>query len=289
MNVRKPALAGTWYPADPAELAAAVDGYLADPGADPPPAGSPVVLIVPHAGFAYSGVTAGRGWARLKRGPTDWDRVVLLAPNHREPLVRLSVAGYDAYATPLGEVAVDVAGREALLASPAFVCGTAAHAREHAEEIQLPFLQRLFPTPPPVLPILVPRLDDPLRVEAAAALAPWCDGRTLFVVSTDLTHYGAAFGYLPFTADVPARLAQLDGGALDALRAWDAAALLAHRAATGITMCGLDAAALAISLPWPRRPRVEDLGYARSADRDGDFSHSVSYAAQLAVLGKDAP
>ncbi|HPF35178.1 MAG TPA: AmmeMemoRadiSam system protein B [Candidatus Krumholzibacteria bacterium] len=279
LHVRPAALAGQWYPAAPDALRRSVAMFLAaaDPAAAPP--GKPVLAVVPHAGHAWSGAVAGHAYGLL-RGHA-YRRVLLLAPNHRHRLAGPSASPADAYATPLGLVPLDVDGRARLEAAGVLTSVPAAHAHEHAEEIQLPFLQALWDDVPPVLPLLVPTLDDARRAALAAALAPWTDGESLVIVSTDFTHYGADFGYLPFRDRVPERLADLDRGALDLLCAGDAAGLLAYRARTGITMCGLDAAALALSLPWPRPPRLRLLDYARSGDRDGDFVHSVSYAALL--------
>lgn len=280
--IRPPALAGTWYPADPDALRRSVEAYLdgADPAAAPP--GRPVVVVVPHAGHQWSGATAGRVYGLLRR--TDYDRIVLLAPNHRAPLTTPSCPDHDAYATPLGAVGLDVNAREALVAAGIATLSPGAHAQEHAEEIQLPFLQALWPDTPPVLPILVPHLDDEARTRTAAAMAPWCDGRTLWIVSTDFTHYGRDFGYLPFVDDVARRLEKLDHGAIDRILAWDAQGLLDYGRETGITMCGLEAMALALIAPWPAMPHATLVDYARSGDRDEDYTFSVSYAGLLATL-----
>jgi AmmeMemoRadiSam system protein B len=160
----------------------------------------------------------------------------------------------------------------------------AAHGPEHAVEIQLPFLQRVLEPLPPVVPVLVPALLPDQVAAAAGALGDWTDGETLWIVSSDMTHFGPAYGYVPFTDRIPERIAALDRGALDLIAAWDAAGLADYGRRTGITMCGLTAMVLAMSLPWPRRPRVVELGYARSGDRDGDYSLSVSYAAAAACL-----
>ncbi len=282
--VRPAVLAGTWYPAAPAALARAVDGYL--DGAAPParPAGRPLLGVAPHAGFAYSGPVAGRLWGAL-RG-TAVRRLVILAPNHRLRLDRPALSGAGAFATPLGPVPVDEAAVRRLAASGAFAVDDGAHRDEHAIEIQLPLAQRCWPADVPALvPILVPHLDSRSRAAAAAALAGVVDAETLVVVSTDLTHYGAAYGYVPFTDDVPARLEQLDGGALQCLLAGDGPGLLAYGRRTGITMCGLEAAALALASGLPRGHEAALLGYARSGDRDGDYALSVSYAAALLSAG----
>jgi AmmeMemoRadiSam system protein B len=281
-NTRPAALAGSWYPGNAAALAAEVARFVAAAEPDAAPAGVPVVLLAPHAGYVYSGPVAGRGYGLL--AGRSYDRVFVLAPPHRFPIGRISYPDAAAYATPLGEVPVDRAVCERLAACPVFACEPAAHAQEHAEEIQLPFLQTVFDPVPPVVPLLVPHLTDAGRREAAAALGPWCDGRSLFVISTDMTHFGASYGYVPFRSDIPDKLRRLDMGALDTVVAWDARRLLDYGRETGITMCGLEAAALVLSLPWPGKPRAAVVDYARSGDRDRDYTYSVSYAALLACL-----
>jgi MEMO1 family protein len=283
-TVRPSALAGSWYPESPRSLRDLATDLLS--GAEPErlPPGRPVVLLVPHAGYAYSGRVAGRGWGLLREVIGSYRRIVILAPNHHAALARISTPRWDAYATPLGAVALDRAACARVAHNASFTEDTHAHAREHAEEIQLPLLQALSADPPPIVPLLVPRLSRALRYVAAEALAPWCDGSTLFVISTDLTHYGAVYGYVPFRDRIPERLRELDQGVFDAILAWDAEALLDYGRRTGITMCGLEAAALVMSLPWPQRPRAALIDYARSADHDGDFTLSVSYAAAVACL-----
>ncbi len=282
-RIRPCILSGSWYPGRAAQLAAAVTAYMDEGG--PPSPSRPLLALVPHAGYAYSGPTAGRVYAALRGW--DYDRVLILAPSHRARLDRVSVAPYDAYATPLGEAAVDVEAARRLAAAPGWGSVEAAHAVEHAEEIQLPFLQTLWGDRLRIVPILVPPLAGARRREAAAALAPWCDGRSLLLVSTDLTHYGADYGFVPFTDRVPERLEQLDRGALDLVLARDPEGLAAYGARTGITMCGLEAAALALRAPLPPGGG-EVIAYARSADRDGDFRRSVSYAGLLLTLPPDS-
>jgi AmmeMemoRadiSam system protein B len=282
--VRPAALAGTWYPADPAGLAHLVDGFLAGAGPAAPPAGRPLVTLAPHAGFAWSGTVAGKLFGLL-RGSTV-RRLVILAPSHRARLDRPTLSGATAFATPLGEVPVDVAAVARLAAGGAFAIDDRAHRDEHAIEIQLPLAQRCWPEGcPAIIPALVPRLDDRRRAAAAAALAAEWDEGTLLLVSTDLTHYGADYGYVPFTADIPAAIERLDAGALLRVLAGDGPGLLEYGRATGITMCGLEAAALALACGVPPGHQAALLDYARSGDRDGDYTRSVSYAAAILTAG----
>ncbi len=283
-TVRRPVLAGSWYPADPDGLARQVDGFLAQAQAGQRPAGRPLVAVVPHAGYAYSGPTAGRVYGLL-RGDAP-RRAVILAPNHRAPLSRPALSGADAFATPLGQTPVDTAAVALLAADGACAVDDRAHAAEHAVEIQLPFLQRLWPdAAPAIVPVLVPPLEPARREAAARALGRLLDDGTLLVVSTDFTHYGAPYGYTPFSDDVPHALERLDSGAILKILAGDAPGLLDYGRRTGITMCGLEAAALALRCGLPDGYEGALIDYARSGDRDGDYSMSVSYAGILLGSG----
>lgn len=286
--VRSPALAGTWYPGDAAELARVVDGFLAAArragAAGPAPAGRPWLGLAPHAGYPYSGAVAARLYAALPDLPPR--RLVILAPNHRVRLALPALSGAAAFATPLGEVPVDTGAVARLAATGAYTVEDRAHRDEHAVEIQLPFVQRRWPIAcPAIVPVLVPRLDGAAREAAARALAAERDEATLALVSTDLTHYGAAYGFAPFEGREPAAVAaaieDLDRGALRQVLAGDGQGLLAYGRRTEITMCGLEAAALALAGGPPAGHEAALLGYARSGDRDGDYALSVSYAAAL--------
>lgn len=290
MSMRQPVLAGTWYPADPHDLAAQVDGYLAL--ADPAKLtrGRALLAVAPHAGYIYSGPTAGRLFGLLRgQSPAT---VLLLAPNHRMALDHVALSSAEAFATPLGPVTVDTAAVAELAFSPAFRVHDAAHAREHAVEILLPFLQRTWPAPhtPRIVPMLVPHLDrDRLKAVADAlrVLRRRLPGHTLTLVSSDFTHYGAAFGFTPFTTDIPAALETLDSGAILRILAGDEQRLLDYGSASGITMCGLPAAAAALGSGLPAGYEAGLVDYTRSGDRDRDYSHSVSYAAILITSGQD--
>ncbi len=242
------------------------------------------MMVVPHAGYTYSGPTAGKAYGLL--GEPRPERVIILAPNHRTPLVRCALSGCDAFATPLGNVPVDSLACAELADRPGFIRAESAHAIEHAVEIQLPFLQRIWPTDPPaIVPILVPRIDEVVRAEAARALCDLWDDQTLLIVSSDFTHYGADYGYVPFTDDIPQSLERLDSGAILKILAGDAQGLLEYGKQTGLTMCGLEATALALTCGLPPGYEAALLDYCRSADASGDYSMSVSYAAIFAATG----
>jgi hypothetical protein len=184
-RVRRAAVAGTFYPDDPQALAAVVDRLLPPAPADEP---APKALIVPHAGYVYSGPVAGVAYARLRPLRGAIRCVVLLGPAHFVPVDGLAVSGADAFATPLGAVPVDDEARRRVLALPQVTVDDAAHAREHSLEVHLPFLQRLL-AEFRILPLVV-GVAEPAEV-AEVLDRVWGGAETLVVASSDLSHYHA--------------------------------------------------------------------------------------------------
>lgn len=184
--VRQPAVAGLFYPRDPAALAAAVRGYLAGAGAVPG-AACPRALVVPHAGYVYSAPVAAEAYALLAPWRGRITRVVLLGPSHRVPFRGIATSSATHWRTPLGDVRLDTAAAQALAERfPGVRVHDAAHAGEHSLEVQLPFLQEALGDIR-LLPLLV---GDAGAAEVAALLEPFHDDpATLVVVSSDLSHY----------------------------------------------------------------------------------------------------
>ena len=189
MPIRPPAVAGTFYPADPSALAAAVAGYLADGRArlvHAAACGKPKALIAPHAGYLYSGSIAGTAYAAVEEHGADIERVVLLGPAHRQPVDGLAASDAEGFATPLGTVPVDrVAVHDSLRHSQVRVLDD-AHAAEHSLEVQLPFLQCVLGHFE-VIPFAV---GVAAHAEVAEVLDDlWGGAETLIIVSSDLSHY----------------------------------------------------------------------------------------------------
>lgn len=180
--IRTPAVAGMFYPKDPAELHAMVAGYLSD--AKPGPA--PKALIAPHAGYIYSGPIAATAYKRLAAARGKVRRVVLLGPSHRVPFHGLAASSADTYRTPLGDIAID---REALAkigTLPQVIALDEAHALEHSLEVHLPFLQEVLGEFT-LIPLVV---GDATADEVAEVLELlWGGPETLIVISSDLSHY----------------------------------------------------------------------------------------------------
>jgi AmmeMemoRadiSam system protein B len=184
-SIRSPAVAGSFYPESPQRLAEAVQSYLAAAEA-PADAAAPKALIAPHAGYVYSGPTAGVAYARIAPARERIERVVLLGPAHRVPVAGLAAPGADAFATPLGEIPLDRESLERLLELPQVSLLDAAHALEHSLEVQLPFLQTVLGGFS-----LVPLVVGEARPEEVAQVleSVWNGPETLIVVSSDLSHY----------------------------------------------------------------------------------------------------
>ena len=190
-RVRKSVVAGAFYPAAAGELAAAVGKYMAaaEAGAQAARAKGaqvPKAIIAPHAGFVYSGPIAGSAYARIAPAADRIRRVVLLGPSHRVGFRGLAVPTVDAFETPLGTIPLDRTAIDSIARLPGVQARDDAHAMEHSLEVQLPFLQRIFPQFT-LVPIVV---GDASPAEVAAVIeALWGGPETVIIVSSDLSHY----------------------------------------------------------------------------------------------------
>lgn len=184
LSVRPAAVAGSFYPGSAGALAAAVRAHLGAASGDQGPA--PKLLVVPHAGYVYSGDAAGHGHARLAPLRGRVRRVVLLGPAHRVALRGLALPAAQLFETPLGRIAVDAGAVERLSDLPQVGFSDRAHAQEHALEVQLPFLQAVLGDGWRLVPLVVGDAR-PDEVEAVVERL-WGGDETLVVVSTDLSH-----------------------------------------------------------------------------------------------------
>lgn len=186
LRIRPPAVAGTFYPGDAAALSRKIDECLDGRCVEDESAVCPKALIVPHAGYIYSGRVAAGAYAQLCPHHATIHRVVLLGPSHRVGFSGMTVSSAGAWRTPLGDVPLDIAGAHAIANLPGVTVLDAAHAREHSLEVQLPFLQRVLDDFT-LLPIVV---GDAKPAQVAAVLnALWGDEQTVVVISSDLSHF----------------------------------------------------------------------------------------------------
>jgi AmmeMemoRadiSam system protein B len=258
-QVRQPAVAGAFYARQGAALSRDIDALLANAkAAGANQADAPKVIVVPHAGYIYSGATAALAYARLSSVRETIRRVVLLGPVHRVPVRGLALPGVDVFATPLGNIEIDQGAVVAIAALPQVVVSRAAHATEHSLEVQLPFLQAVLQDFK-LLPLAV---GDATALQVAEVLETlWGGAETLIVISTDLSHF------------LSYRAAQtVDQQTVQSILALDGR--LTHQHACGATpVNGLLLAARQHQL------QAQLLGLCNSGDSAGDKSRVVGYAA----------
>lgn len=253
-SVRPPAVAGTFYQADPGLLEVEIRRYLAT--AAPTQLDFPLrMLIVPHAGHVYSGPIAASGYRLLAAG-SDWSRIVMLGPSHFVPFPGLALPDATAFQTPLGAVAVDAAGVAELLQDRLVAPSSSAHKREHCLEVQLPFLQIVAPGVP-VVPVLTGAVDV---VAAAGLIGPLLDDETLLLVSSDLSHYRDAATARRLDARTAQAIVDLQPDLLD----YESA-------------CGRTGIQIALLIARDRGFRAELLDLRNSGDTAGPPDRVVGY------------
>jgi len=273
-QVRQPAVAGAFYPADEKELAAMVDGFLAQVH---PPAveGTILALVSPHAGYPYSGGVAANGYSLL-RGK-HFDRVVLIAPTHVVGFSWASIYDGDAYATPLGMVEVDKAFARKLADGSVIRLSGEGHAMyngrgEHAVEVQLPFLQRVLGTFKLVPIVMGDQSYDSCRAVglAVAKQIKAAGGSTLIVASSDLSHYHR---YDDAVA--------MDRKTLRAVEEWDYLSMSANFDRQLWEACGGGPIITAMIATERAGAVPKLLKYANSGDTTGDRKAVVGYGSMV--------
>ena len=257
-SIRQPAVAGYFYPEEANQLGVTVAGLL---DAVPPQAGpAPKALIVPHAGYVYSGPVAATAYARLKPWRNRYRRVVLLGTAHRIPVSGLAASGARFFRTPLGDVPVD---HDAIdkLDLPEVTTFDSGHEFEHSLEVQLPFLQTVMDSFS-LLPLVIG--DANAKTVAKVIDALWGGAETLIIVSSDLSHY---LNYEEARA--------MDAGTCRAIENLKVESLDLHRACGSTPIAGLLIAAK------QRAMTMTTLDLRNSGDTAGGRGQVVGYGAWL--------
>lgn len=256
--IRRAAVAGTFYPGDPRQLAAEVDELLGGVEQFEPRFGHPKALIVPHAGYIYSGPVAAAAYDELAPARGIVKRVVLLGPVHRVPVRGLAIPASEVFETPLGRVPLDATAGAALAGLGQVVKSEPAHAMEHSLEVQVPFLQRMLGEF-----TLVPFAVGSASVTEVAEVIErlWGGNETLIVVSTDLSHY---HGY--------EEARRIDGATLQRIGSY--ATDIDHEEACGATpLNGL------LHVARARQLSIRLLAACNSGDTAGGKGRVVGYSA----------
>lgn len=255
MNVRPAAVAGMFYPADPATLKRDIATLLAGV---PEVADGARVVIAPHAGYQYSGATAAHAYRQLESHRQHIRRVVLLGPAHRVYLKGMAIPSVDAFATPLGDIKLDAEGLAQVAELPGVQVSDEAHAAEHSLEVHLPFLQTVLGHFS-LIPIVVGACTA--RHVEAVLDALWGDETTAIVVSSDLSHFHPYHEAQEIDASTTARI--------------EARETTLH----GEEACGAYALNGLMLVAKERGLQVRTLATCNSGDTAGDKYQVVGYGA----------
>ncbi len=265
--IRKAAVAGMFYPDAPDVLKRDVQGYLDAPAATS--SATPKAIIAPHAGYRYSGATAGKIYARLKPARDIITRVILMGPCHRVAVRGLALSGADAFETPLGRVPVDKNAEARIGDLPGITTFPPTHAQEHALEVHLPFLQEVL-TDFKVVPIVV---GEAAPEEVAAVLQKlWGGPETLIVISSDLSHFLDYDGARAIDARTAAAITSFEPGKIERNGA-----------------CGRFPVGGLLHLAKQRGMRVETVDMCNSGDTAGSKDKVVGYGAWAFYESDDTP
>jgi AmmeMemoRadiSam system protein B len=259
LSVRPAAVAGSFYPGSPDKVRTAIREAFADAVIPATDAVVPKALVVPHAGYVYSGAVAASAYARIIPARSTIRRVVLMGPSHRVYVRGLAVPSVDAFRTPLGIVPIDAGGRDVALGLPGVRVDDRAHADEHSLEVQLPFLQSVLDD----FALIPFSVGDATADEVAAVLeACWGGSETLVVISTDLSHYHRYDDATRLDARTAAAIVACRPDAVDD-----------HDACGAYPLRGL------LQVASEHGLSVEQLDLRNSGDTAGDHDRVVGYGA----------
>jgi MEMO1 family protein len=282
-KIRRPAVAYSWYPGNKKDLQKLlfesfnrVDTNKFDDDV--------FALIVPHAGYIVSGMVAASGFAKLR---DKYETVIVIGPAHRADFSGASIASFEYYQTPLGMIKVSEK-INFLRNKEYFKSYDYAHLKEHSIEMELPFLQAVL-SDFEIVPILIGSSSNINVLKSIAnSIKEIVDEKTLVIISSDFTHYGKNYSYIPFTSDIKENLRKMDMRAIEAVANKDPEAFFEFCKFTGCTICGrvpIQIFLYMISENDNLEPVLID--YDTSGNIFGDFKNSVSYAS-IAFLKKES-
>ncbi|MGD9129219.1 MAG: AmmeMemoRadiSam system protein B [Candidatus Woesebacteria bacterium] len=296
---RQAAVAGSFYPADSDQLASLIDQYLDSAQSESQQLSksdfkldkSPRILILPHAGYEYSGLVAAIAFSQLKIATIK--KVFLIGVSHQSWFSKAALSAVESWQTPLGEVAVDQALVKKLAAIDAFEINDNAHAAEHSLEVQLPFLQRLYSkaglssvaeaerkskaTSFKIIPILLSQLTAKSLETISQALSKVIDEDSLLIVSSDLSHYP---DYDDANIVDRKTIEAILSGKIKNFEKTIDQEMVAGYSNLATCACGAEAIKLALRLAQIFKiQNIKLLKYANSGDVTGDRSRVVGYAA----------
>lgn len=274
-SVRYPVVDGRFYPGEEKELSKEVKDYLKK--APSIKTDEKVLAIVsPHAGYVFSGATAGRVFKVLEG--KNYKKVILMGTSHTSGAPGALLADYDYFQIPGAKIPLERNIIKELSKRDGFQIQNNAHTREHSLEVQVPFLSEVLKDFK-LIPMVIGGSTTPeVARKVAQGLIPYLDEDTLVVVSTDFTHYGPNYGYIPFREDVPRRMKELDLGGWELVIPQGSELFNAYLEVTEATICG-EKALMVLSELLPKNSRKNFVHYTTSGEIMGDWENAVGYLA----------
>jgi MEMO1 family protein len=281
LGIRKPYFDGQFYDSNKDELQKYITATVEKELSTEPINNHVRAVILPHAGYVFSAQTAIKTLLRAAEG--NYSKVLVIAPSHRVPFRGIALAEFDTFRTPLGDIPVD-------MDSVSNITGTGnnyiaymsdAHENEHSLEVELPLLQHFFKDFE-LIPIINGLIDEASARHIAINLKDWWKEDILWVISSDFTHYGRSFNYLPFHKDIKENLRKLDLGAAKLIINKDLHGFCQYLNKTGATICGCGAIQILLAvlecIDKENKIDAELVHYTTSGNLTSDYSQCVSYA-----------
>ncbi len=278
-NTRKSVLSGTWYPKDKIDLRQNILNRFCDETTKKYSHSKIKALIVPHAGYNFSGDVAAKTYCCLKNHY--FKKAIILAPSHNKHFKGASISSKKYYKTPLGKIKISTNKRNELLKNELFKSYDIAHKFEHSIEIQIPFLQTINPNIE-ILPILIGGDNTSESInEMAKIIEQVDDHETIFIISSDFTHYGIDFGYIPFYENLQENIARLDNNAIEIIKEKDSDEFNDYISLTQATICGKDAITILLKILKKSKYTANLIDYDISLNKTIDPNNSVSYVGMV--------
>ena len=279
-GTRRYLMTGNWYPASESALDAQLNQFFKKSTIKKIP-GRVRALISPHAGFVYSGLCAARAYKQLEN-LKNIKRIFIFGVSHRGGFYGACVSDFSFNSTPLGKIPVDTVITKKLAREKFFMSNNSIMEYEHSIETQLPFLQKTFKSQKyKIVPILFGRLRKSDFKTIANMIKRYVDANTIIIASTDLTHYGRNFGYVPFKTNIKNNLTKLDMGIIKKIQKMDFEGYHDYAKETGITMCGFVPVGVLLNIFPETKYSTLLVDYYKSGDFNNDYSLSVSYASLI--------
>jgi len=268
--IRKAAFKGMFYNGNVEELRKELKEFL--DGAQIKVSSRVKALIVPHAGYFYSGRCAAAAYKQLKE--EKYDSFLILGVNHTG-IGRTSISLND-FETPLGIAKNDREFSEKLIQNCNIKVNEVAHANEHSIEVQIPFLQFVYKNIK-IIPLIVSD-DYQNYISGIKRTINESKKNICLIASSDFTHYGPNYGFQPFTTNVKERLYELDKGAIELIKKIDAEKFNNYLDETGATVCGRYTISLLLNL-IDKNTKARLIEYYTSGDVVNDYRIAVGYSA----------